>query len=292
VGLRRAIVLAALVLGCGREEARAPAGAAPAPPHQTIRVAVIGGMIETGFWPELAERFERASGHTIELAASGPKPRVIDAFRKGGIHLLTTHACDAIVNVAADGLAVDPQPWVRNDLVIVGPAGDPAGIRGQRDAVAAVRALIDAKAKVLVHASMGADEVLHDLLEAGRMQLDPSMAVLAAGDNATMLAQAAEAGAYTLVGRIPFASKKLPSAGMELMVQGDPRLRRPYLVVVAAGPAGDPQLQAAREHAAWLRSAETQQWSAGFGRGRWDPEPIFFPLVPPGVQPAARAGAR
>ena len=42
-----------------------------------------------------------------------------------------------MVNLVADGLAVDPQPWVKNDLVIVGPADDPAHIRGEKDAIVA-----------------------------------------------------------------------------------------------------------------------------------------------------------
>ena len=114
--------------------------------------------------------------------------------------------------------------------------------------VAALKKILDGKHKLLVHASMGADEVLHDLAEAGNLALDPSLLVLAGDDQHAMLKQAADASAYTLVGRIPFVSKKLPAAGLELMVQGDPRLRRPYLVVVAAALAGDAAMDR------WLRA--------------------------------------
>lgn len=34
------------------------------PKPQTIRVAVIGGMVETGFWPAVIERYEKASPHS------------------------------------------------------------------------------------------------------------------------------------------------------------------------------------------------------------------------------------
>lgn len=30
--------------------------------------------------------------------------------------------------------------------------------------------------------------------------------------------------------------------------------------------------------AAYLRTAETQQWIATFGRGRYDDQPLFFPV--------------
>jgi tungstate transport system substrate-binding protein len=265
----RALVVAALAIGC-RAEPPAPAARAPA----AIRVAVVGGMVEAGLWPAIAARYQAAHGVAVELAASGPKAAVIEAFRKGGIDVITVHACDAMINLVADGLARDPEPWARNDLIIVGPAADPAGIRGERDAVAALRKIVAAKAPLLVHASMGADGVLHDLQDAGRVVLDPQATVMFVGDDAhRVLERAAALAAYTLVGRIPWITGKLKADGVAVMVQGDPRLRRPYLVEVSpAAPA------AARALAAFLRAPETQQWIATFGRGRYDDQPLFFPV--------------
>jgi tungstate transport system substrate-binding protein len=265
--------VAALAASCRSTE---PARLAP----QVIRVAVIGGMVETGFWPELAARYERLTGNKIELAVTGPKPAVVDAFRKGGIDLVTFHASDAFVNLVADGLAVDPQPWLRNDLVIVGPHDDPAGVRGMQDAIAAVKRIVAAKASIVVHASAGADGVLHDLLEAGHVVLPSEQTITFGGDNQhAILDRAAEAHAYTLVGRIPFVDGKLRRDGIDLLVRGDARLRRPYLVAVAAGRAEDPHLAAARDLAGYLREPATQQWIAGFGKGRYDDEPLFFPVT-------------
>lgn len=262
------VIALALALAACRSPSSTPAGAS-----STVRVAVIGGMIETGFWQAIASRFEAARGHKIEVVATGPKPQVIAAFRRGGIDLITVHACDAMINLVADGLARDPQPWARNDLVLVGPAGDPAHVRGERDAVVALGKIADAKAPLLVHASLGADGVLHDLEEASGRSLTRS-AVLFDDDNQhRVLARAAELSAYTLVGRIPWLRGKLQAPGIVLMVTGDARLRRPYLVEVAA--AAPP---AARELAAFLRAPETQQWIATFERGRYDDQPLFFPV--------------
>ncbi len=187
----RALALALAVRAC-RGTSEVPDRPAPA----TIRVAVVGGIVETGLWAAVAERYERLTGHTVELAASGPKPQVVAAFRRGGIELITVHASDAMVNLVADGLARDPQPWLRNDFVIVG--------------------------------------------------------------------------------RIPFVMKKLAAPGIERMVQGDPRLRRPYLVEVST-TAGE----AARDLAAFLRGREVQELLATFGKGKYDDRPLFFPVVVP-----------
>jgi tungstate transport system substrate-binding protein len=270
----RRVLLALLLAACGSKSSTEPPPAMTVPAHQTIKVAVIGGMMQTGFWPEVAARFERATGHKIELIASGPKPVVIAAFKKGGIDLITVHASDAMVNLVADGLARDPQPWVRNDLVIVGPTADPAHIKGEKDVVEALKKIIAAKAPLLVNATLGADGVLHDLLEDNQLELDPTATVRFVGeDQHSILSHARQQGAYTMIGRIPFIMGKLKANGIEIMVRGDPRLRRPYLVEVSttANPA-------AQVLADYLRSPETQAFIASYGIGTYDDGPLFFPI--------------
>lgn len=267
--MKLALVIALAAACHARDDA--PVRGAP----QTIRVAVIGGMLETGFWPELAARYERLTGNKIELAASGPKPVVVAAYRKGGIDLITFHTSDAFVNLVADGLAVDPQPWARNDLVIVGPADDPAHVRGEDDAVAAVKKIIDAKAAFVTHATNGADGVLHDLLEDGHVTLPADQDLPFGGENQhQILDRAAAAHAYTLVGRIPFVDGKLKRDGVDMMVRGDPRLRRPYLVATAPHANA-----AAKDLAAFLRDPSTQEWIAAYGKGKYDDQPLFFPVT-------------
>jgi tungstate transport system substrate-binding protein len=278
--------LAALVclvgaIAAGRVRAQEP----PARP-QTVRCAVIGGLTQTNLWNDLADRFERASSHQVELVASGPKHVVADAIVEGKADLATMHASDAIVNLVADGYAADLQPWLRSDMILVGPASDPAGIRGEQDAVRALEKIIATKSRFLIHASAGASEVLHDLLAAGSLTLDPERTLSLPSDKHRQMLRRAEAdGAYTLVGRIPFLNGKLEQGGLEIMVQGDARLRRPYLVVVArdgTGSSGEDSERraAARELAAFLCSQETQRWIAEYGRGQLDDQPLFFPVEP------------
>jgi tungstate transport system substrate-binding protein len=166
--------------------------------------------------------------------------------------------------------------------LLVGPSADPAGVRGERDAVAALREIIAKGSPFLLQASLGADSVLHDLLEVEKLQLaEAQMVPFGGADQRAMLARAVERGAYALVGRIPFINGKIAHHGLELMVQGDPRLRRPYLVEVARGPAGAPRLAAARELAEFLRAPATQEWLAVYGKGRFDDQPLFFPVTVP-----------
>jgi hypothetical protein len=96
----------------------------------------------------------------------------------------------------------------------------------------------------------------------------------------TVLKVAGDKHAYTLVGRIPFRTGRLPNNGLIEMVQGDPRLRRPYLVAVT-NPQWMPgaHIDSARRFAAWLRTPPTQSWIAHFGTGTPDDGPVFFPVT-------------
>ena len=94
----------------------------PASTQPVVRCAAINGMNITGFWDELAKRFEKDTGIKVETVSFGEKTVIDRSFREGGIDLITMHSCDKMMNLVADGLAMDPQPWARNDLVIVGPS--------------------------------------------------------------------------------------------------------------------------------------------------------------------------
>jgi len=260
--------------------------AEPASAPQTVRCAAVGGLNDIDFWPQLADRFQRATGHKVEFVAVGPKHAIAAALTSGEADVILMHSSDTMINLVADGYGENPQPWARNDLVIVGPASDPAKVRGGKDAVAALRRIIESKSKLLLHASNGANELVSDLLAAGELELDPATTISLPGDKQRqMLNRAATEQAYTLVGRIPFLSGKLETGEAVVMVQGDERLRRPFLVITATMKAGDrvsdARLAAARRFAAYLREPATQEFIAGFGKGRYDDRPLLFPVVVP-----------
>ncbi len=143
-------------------------------PTRVIRAAVIGGMQDTRFWPDLIEKYEKETGVHVEVVASGPKDGIAKVFRLGNIDIITMHSSDAIMNLVADAYASDPQPWARNDMVIVGPEDDPAGIKGMRDAAGALKKIAATKAPFVIHSSLGAQEVIADIMADHDISFDPA----------------------------------------------------------------------------------------------------------------------
>jgi tungstate transport system substrate-binding protein len=280
------VMVFALASGCGSQPG-ASVPPRPAGSPQTIRCSVVGGLADTGLWQELSKKFTEQTGHQVEIVARGPKHQIVDAVANAQAHLMAMHSSDVIINLVADGYLADPQPWLRNDFILVGPEDDPAGIRGLTDAGEALRRIITTKSRFLIHSSHGSMELLRNVMEDERLEFDEEQLIVSIQDrHRQMLMLAGQEKAYTLIGRIPFINGKIPKRDMDVMVQGDRRLRRPYLVAVAArGRFPDAEITAARQLAEFLRTSDTQAWIADYGRGVFDDSPLFFPVNVSGQLP-------
>jgi len=275
---QRVFAVAAFVCLCAFARAAEPATAPASKPVPTVRVAAIGGITDFGFWKELSARFEKETGIHIETVATGNKDAIPAIFKKGGIDLVTMQSADAVMGLVADGYAMEPRPWVELDLILVGPANDPAGIKGMTDAAAAVKKIIQSKSTLVVHGNGDADTIVRGILQADQGEPDSAKVIVLLDDHQKRVLQAAaDQKAYTLIARGPFKSGKIPAEGLAAMVEGDPLLRRPIIAAVAdpARVTGAHPFEA-RRLLQFLRSADTQEWIAGFGRGTLDDRSAFF----------------
>lgn len=260
------------------------AGCRPAPPaadvNAPIRVAVIGGMVMTGLWQEIADNFHHRTGLTIELAATGPKEVLDETFRKGGVDLVTLHSSDVATNLVADGLAERMRPWARNELVLVGPVADPARVYGLTSGVEALKRIAAKGAPFVEARNMGSQMITTHLWRlAGIAPAGPWLLKDESDSRQDVVRFAASKNAYVIVGRIPVLSGKIPAPGMTIMVEGDPEMRRPY-VVLEAVPARcrNRNPEGARRLADFLVSHEGQLALQSFAMRQGGSKPIFYSI--------------
>lgn len=259
---------ALLASGCGERE------------ESPVRVAVIGGMTLSGLWPMVVEVFTARTGIPVELAVTGPKDVLDEAFRAGGIDLLTMHSSDEATKLVADGLAVNMRPWTFNEHIIVGPVADPAGIRGLASGAEALANIAAGRHPFVEARNTGSQSVAQHLWKlVGIRPAGDWLLTDRSDSNQFVVVFARERGAYVITGRIPVLSGKIPSEGMEILVEGDPKMRRPFVVVEAApGVAANPR--GARLLADFLLSPEGQAALAEHGQNQADGRKLFFPLQP------------
>ena len=276
------LIVTLFAAGCNKRTA-----AHPPPDNHVVRCAVIGGMTMTGLWPEIAKMFEAQSGYHCELVATGPRPEISEVFRAGKADLITMHSGDITTDLVADGYGVNMRPWTRNDLSIVGPTNDPAGIRGMTNGAEALRKIAETKSRYVDFQGVGSREMAHNVWrDAG---VEPKGDWVLKDDTVSkfdILQFSRTNHAYVIVGFIPARLGKMNAEGMEIFIQGDSAMRRPF-IVMEANPKRFPDSNhsGARALADFLLSPKVQGFLAEFGQKTTGRGPLFYPVEETAAKP-------
>jgi tungstate transport system substrate-binding protein len=115
---------------------------------KSIVVSSTTSTQDSGLFGHLLPIFKQATGITVKVIAQGTG-QALDTARRGDADVAFVHARAAEEKFIAEGAGVKRFPVMYNDFVLIGPKGDPAGIKGSKDIVAALKA-IQAKAAPFV----------------------------------------------------------------------------------------------------------------------------------------------
>src|SRR5256884_179564 len=125
-----------LVLGLGAVANFAPARAQ----DRSIVVASTTSTEDSGLFGYLLPIFKAKTNIDVKVIAQGTG-QALDTGRRGDADVVFVHARPQEERFVADGFGVKRFPVMYNDFILVGPARDPAGIKGGTDIVAALRAI-------------------------------------------------------------------------------------------------------------------------------------------------------
>ncbi|MFW6108331.1 MAG: hypothetical protein ACOC8D_00815 [bacterium] len=146
----------------------------------------------------------------------------------------------------------------------------------------AFRRIAEAEANFIDSWGMGAREVWHRACHrAGVERRGEWILRDTAQPKHNILLFAQRHDAYVVVGRMPVLFGKMPRGEMEIMVEADPRMRRPY-IVMEANPARLPEAnhKGARALSDFLLSPETQKFLLTFRAEEFGEIPLFHPVWP------------
>lgn len=231
----------------------------------------------SGLLDAILPEFTAQSGIEVRVVAVGTGQALRNA-RNGDGDVLLVHARAAEEQFVADGFGDARFDVMYNDFVLVGPAGDPAGVAGADDVHDAMARIADAEARF---ASRGDDSGTHkaELRLWAAAGYDPVQSSgqwyieTGSGMGAT-LNVAVGMSAYALTDRatwIAFGNK----GAHTVLFEGDAALFNQY-GVIAVGPERHPQVKAAaaEKFLDWLLGADGQSKIADFRR---DGQQLFFP---------------
>ena len=114
--------LLAGAIGCSQ-------GAEPMPPKQRLRVATTTSLYDTGLWGYLEPMFEKKYDVELDVMYAGTG-KAIEYGQRGDVDVIMVHAKAQEEQFVADDYGVRRVPFAYNYFLIVGPASDPAGIKG------------------------------------------------------------------------------------------------------------------------------------------------------------------
>jgi tungstate transport system substrate-binding protein len=266
--LRRRCTMAVLLLTLAM-----PAWAA----ERSITVASTTSTENSGLFGVILPKFQQATGIEVRVVAVGTGQAMKNAER-GDADVLFVHHQPSEDQFVAQGFGVERYAVMHNDYVLLGPQADPAGVKGLRDAVAALRQIA---AKQTPFVSRGDDSGTHklelSLWEGAGIDVKKASGAWYREAGSGMGATLNTAGgldAYTFSDRATWISFK-NKRGLTLLVEGDSRLFNQYGVILV-NPAKHQHVNAKDGQAFidWLISDQGQKAIAEF---RTEGQQVFFP---------------
>jgi tungstate transport system substrate-binding protein len=221
--------------------------------------------------------FQEATGISVEVVAVGTG-QALKLGEDGNADVLLVHARALEDAFMAAGHGSRREEVMYNDFVILGPAGDPAGISGLAGAAAAFSAIFEAQAPFV---SRGDESGTHTK----EKEIWAAAGLEPAGEwyNATgqgmgaVLTIAGEAQAYTLSDRATYLARTLEGIELEILLEGDPILFNPYGVIAVNPDKGEHiRVELAGAFIDWLISLPAQELIGRFGVDELG-SPLFTP---------------
>lgn len=241
---------------------------------QSIVMASTTSTEQSGLFAHLLPAFKAASGIDVKVVALGTG-QALDTGRRGDADVLFVHDTVAEEKFVAEGYGVKRLPVMYNDFVLIGPAADPAGVKG-KEVVDALRQLATQNASFVSRGDKSGTHAaeLRYWKAAGVEESKGSGYKECGCGMGPALNIAASSGAYILADRGTWLNFK-NRADLQILVEGDQRLFNQYGVIVV-NPAKHPHVKSAeaQRFVDWVVSPAGQQTIASYKIGG---EQLFFP---------------
>jgi tungstate transport system substrate-binding protein len=225
----------------------------------------------------LVPLFQEQTGYIVQTVAVG-SGEAMKMGEEGNADVLLVHAPPSEVTFMDAGNGKDRFLVMHNDFIVVGPATDPADIKGQTSAVEAFKAIYSADAPFITR---GDDSGTHkkELALWKSAELDPAdqpwYLETGQGMGASMIV-ASEKAAYILTDRATYLANK-DNYQLDILVEGDKSLLNVYHVITVS-PDKWPKVnyEGALAFANFMIDSPTQEVIGQFGLEEFG-QPLFYP---------------
>lgn len=242
--------------------------------RRTLILATTTSLQDSGLLDILVSRFEEQSGLTVKTIAVG-SGQALKLGSEGNADVLLTHDPEQELSFLQNGYGVERIPLMANQFVLVGPASDPAQVKGT-SIIVALQKIAQTQATFLSRGDQSGTHKTEKVLwaKAGiQPAQEPWYLESGQGMGAT-LTIASEKGAYTLTDRATFVVTR-PQNNLVILIEGDPQLLNVYhIILVNPQRFAQVNFTAAKAFARFLTSPQTKDFIRQFGKAEYG-EPLF-----------------
>lgn len=234
-------------------------GASSALAQNVIKMSTTTSTENSGLLKFLLPAFEAKSGYKVHVISVGTG-KALEMARNGDVDVTLVHARPSEDKFVAEGHGVNRRDVMYNDFIIVGPETDPAGVKGSRDVIAAVKKIAGANVKFISRGdNSGTDLMERNYWKEAGTKPAGSNYVSAGLGMGEVLTMAGQMGAYTLTDRATYGAYRAKT-GLAVLVEGDSRMFNPY-GIIAVNPKNYPDInyKGAMALVNWITSAEGQK---------------------------------
>lgn len=262
----KSILLAlALLSGCSGRE-----------PRDIVRLATTTSVRDTGLLDALNAEFQKSGKYTLQAIAVG-SGQAMQLGRTGEADILWVHSPDDEKKFVEEGYGVERTTFLHNDFVILGPAADPAGVKGAKKAADAFKKIAAAKAPFVSRADQSGTHKKELKIWAAAGVKPAREYYLEAGQGmAGTLSIAEEKKAYVLADRSTYLSMA-KSLTLQVVNEGDELLINRYSLILA-NPEKFPKVNAAgaRAYFDYVLSKPAKELIEKFGVEKYGRQLFYY----------------
>jgi tungstate transport system substrate-binding protein len=242
--------------------------------EERLRMSTTTSTENSGLLKVLLPPFEQQNNCKVDVIAVGTG-KSLKIGESGDSDIVFVHARTLEDKFVADGFGVNRKDVMYNDFVILGPADDPAGVKGAKTTA---EALARVAAKQAPFVSRGDESGTHvkekELWKAAGVKPAGAWYVEAGQGMGEVIIMATEKRAYTLADRGTYNAFKTAKTDLKIIFEGEQGLFNPY-GIIAVNPAKHPHVKydLAMKFIDYITGPEGQKIIADY---RVDGEPIFF----------------
>ena len=268
----RRMLIAALAAAAVLSGAPASAG------DKSIVVSSTTSTQDSGLFGHILPLFKQKTGTEVKVVAQGTG-QALDTGRRGDADVVFVHAKSAEEKFVTEGEGVKRYPVMYNDLVLIGPKSDPAGVRGTKDIAKALQMIKNKQAPFISRGDRSGTHLAELALwnkDAGidiEKDKGPWYKSIGQGMGAA-LNTAGASNAYVLSDRGTWISFK-NKGDLVIAVEGDKRLFNQYGVMLV-NPEKHPNIKKdlGQQFIDWLVSPEGQKAIADY---KINGQQLFYP---------------